>query len=97
MPHAHPAGARACAKQRPPGNRGRRPGPGTRLLLSRCPAARHVSGNSLGSQRDFLHVQSSPDLEKKSQKSDTWRLTADLQLRESALRGDGPQTAHARV
>lgn len=42
--------------------------PRRRLLLSHRRGPRHVSGNPPGSQRDFLHAQSSPDPENKVSK-----------------------------
>lgn len=45
-----------------------RPGPAAWLLLSHRRGPRHVSGNPPGSQRDFLHAQSSPDPENKVSK-----------------------------
>lgn len=45
-----------------------RPGPAARLLLSHRRGPHHVSGNPPGSQRDFLHAQSSPDPKNKVSK-----------------------------
>lgn len=56
------------AAPRPGAEAEARPGPAARLLLSHRRGPHHVSGNPPGSQRDFLHAQSSPDPKNKVSK-----------------------------